>query len=154
MLRSYCVVGSAMGYGANPAPCVQWCALGFLPILCEVSCACALGAAKLGLRASRVSRVCARACLRAFVLLSGITTRKSMLARAFALLSGIATLAAVCAGSSQGSCLPRLGLLPIASRLAGSLGSAAKESSVLAVHACLFRRTLATCSAYVRQVLL
>ena len=79
---------------------------------------------------------------------------KSMLARAFVVLFGIETLAAVCAGSIQRSCMPRLELVPIASRLAGSLGSAAKESSVLAVHACLLRSTLATCSAYARLVIL
>ena len=89
MVRSCCVVGSAMGYVTNPAPCVQWSALGLVCPHCARLLVRALGAASI----ERVSRLCMRT-----------------LASAFVVLSGFAALATVRVGITQGACTPRLGL--------------------------------------------
>ena len=134
MLRSCCVVGSAMGYVANPAPCVQWSALGLVCPHCARLLVRALGAASI----ERVSRLCMRTLASAFVVCC--LDLRHWQQCALASLKARVRLA--------------LGSKPIASRFAGSTGSAAKESSVIAAHIYLFRHTLATCSASVCQVLL
>ena len=109
MLRSCCVVGSAMGYVANPAPCVQWSALGLVCPHCARLLVRALGAASI----ERVSRLCMRTL--ASALLCCLDLRRWQQC-ALASLKARVRLA--------------LGSKPIASRLAGSTRSAAKESSV------------------------
>ena len=118
----------------TPHQCVQWCALGLVCPHCARLLVRALGAASI----ARVSRLCMRTLACAFVVCC--LDLRHWQQCALASLNARVRLA--------------LGSKPIASRFAGSTGSAAKESSVIAAHACLFRHTLATCSAFVCQVLI